>query len=329
MGMPRSLPRLLLATALAALLTPAVASAEIPRKMQRCTVTGTAAGETLRGTPRADVICGLGGADKISGLGGDDVIHAGRGNDSVDGGAGDDRLLGGDGNDRLRGGAGADSLQGEAGKDQIAGDDGDDHLYGEAGDDRMSGGAGDDGLWGSLGADTLDGGPGQNFLSGGPGANLGVSAGQYPDCPTIGQGGYCQFRMHFDATVCPGFGASQGTIPPCIGKTPYAPVGWAVYFTDFPGLYAQFSWITTRAPARMIGFRNFPPIGFLDGTLPASNSANLSVDSAWTLANPTRLRTPDLPGVRAGQPGGPLYLNFVNGQPGADAYIDGYLTPGR
>lgn len=319
----------LLTTAVAVLvLTPAAASADVTQRLPRCTITGTGGADTLRGTPKGDVICGLGGADVIAGLGGDDEIYAGGGDDRVDGGPGDDEVYGAAGNDRLTGGAGDDVLQGEASGDRLSGGAGDDRLYGEGGADRLFGGPGDDGLWAALGDDALDGGPGRNFLSGGPGRNAGVAAASAPDCPRIGSDGLCRFHMHFDASVCPGFGASQGMVPPCIGKTPYAPVGWAVYFTDFPGLYAQFSWATTRAPARIIGFRNFPPIGFLDGTLPASNSANLSVESAWTLANPTRLRTLDRPGVPAGQPGGPLYLNFVNGRIGADAYIDGYLTAG-
>jgi Ca2+-binding RTX toxin-like protein len=324
--MRRALLHLLPAVLAALLLVPAAAAAELSSRPPRCTITGSPKSETLRGTARADVICGLGGDDVVHGLGGDDLIFTSGGEDRIDGGAGDDRLFGGGGADRLSGGAGDDELLGEAGSDTLAGGPGDDRLYGEGGDDRLRGGPGDDGLWAALGSDTLDGGAGDNFLSGGPGRNVGVADPVAPDCPQLGSEGLCRFHMHFDASVCPGFGASQGTMPPCIGKTPYAPVGWAVYFTDFPALYAQFSWMTTRAPARKIGFRNFPPIGFLDATLPASNSADLTVDSAWTLANPTRLRSPGRPGVPAGRPGGPLYLNFVNGRIGADAYIDGYLA---
>ena len=38
--------------------------------------------------------------------------------------------------------------------------------------------------------------------------------------------------------------------------------------------------------------------------------------------------TPDLPGARAGEVGGPLNVNFVGGswdEGGAEIYIDGYL----
>lgn len=322
--MSRSLLHLLAAAAIALLLTPALAAADVTHRLPRCTITGSARADRLLGTPRGDVICGLGGNDVIVGRGGDDKLYGGAGDDRIDAGPGDDVVEGGAGRDRIAGGTGEDSLAGDLGDDVIAGGAGDDKLYGEEGDDVISGGAGDDGLWGSLGGDRLDGGPGDNFLSGGPGANVGVAGPEAPDCPNNGGDGYCYFRMHFDASVCASFSASQGVMPPCVGKTPYAPVPWFVPFTDFPGMYAQFSWVS-NGPARMAGYRNFPPTAFLDGRVPSPGSADLSVERAFTLVTQSQWFTPDRPGVRAGSKGGPLYLNFKNGTIGADIYIDGYL----
>jgi uncharacterized repeat protein (TIGR01451 family) len=82
-----------------------------------CTITGTAAGETLRGTSGNDVICGRGGNDTIRASSGNDVVLGGDGNDALQGDAGDDWLLGGRGRDSLDGGAGSDACEVGAGGD--------------------------------------------------------------------------------------------------------------------------------------------------------------------------------------------------------------------
>lgn len=59
------------------------------------------------------------------------------------------------------------------------------------------------------------------------------------------------------------------------------------------------------------------------------SSPRLMVDRAIVRTDTggtTEFFTPNLPGQAAGEPGGPLYLNFENGKGlGADAYINGYL----
>ena len=86
-----------------------------------CTITGTAADDTLVGTTRADVICTKAGQDTAAGLEGNDVLKLGQGDDTgygddgsdvVKGQADDDQVCGNDQNDRLFGGQGADVIGG-------------------------------------------------------------------------------------------------------------------------------------------------------------------------------------------------------------------------
>ncbi len=68
------------------------------------------------------------------------------------------------------------------------------------------------------------------------------------------------------------------------------------------------------------------PFASIMGTVPGPGKAEYFVNYAYTaIPSPWNGRTPDVPGVRAGQPGGPLYLNFTSGRVGADVRIDGYL----
>ena len=86
-----------------------------------CTITGTAADDTLVGTTRADVICTKAGQDTAAGLEGNDVIKLGQGDDT---GYGDD---------------GSDVVKGQADDDQVCGNDQNDKLYGGQGDDELGG----------------------------------------------------------------------------------------------------------------------------------------------------------------------------------------------
>ena len=109
-----------------------------------CTITGTAAADTLRGTAGDDVICSFGGNDTILGRGGSDEVY---------GGPGADRISGGNGNDWAEGGPGRDSVGGNTGND---------FLDGGGNADRLGGGPGDDALVGGPGTDGIDPGSGSN-----------------------------------------------------------------------------------------------------------------------------------------------------------------------
>jgi Ca2+-binding RTX toxin-like protein len=277
----------------------------------KCTIKGTNGPDQLTGTRGRDVICARGGNDVVVALDGNDHVFAGKGDDRVDGRGGRDHLLGGGGDDDLRGQGGPD------------------FLYGEAGNDRLIGARGDDALYGDPGKDRLMGGRGENHASGGPGRDVGdpydSSAGA--DCPSTDD--YCRFHLHLDVTLpCSSYTAGVGA---CIGRTAYANLGWQVPVVDLPLLFAGFQWLP-RGGAKYTGYTNAKlgvPAGQLQGTVPSPGSADYSIELAYTLewAHPTiRWFTPRQPGVRAGQLGGPLYLNFVNGIVGADMYIDGYLV---
>jgi len=70
----------------------------------------------------------------------------------------------------------------------------------------------------------------------------------------------------------------------------------------------------------------------MDARLPGPGSADLYVDK-WTVQTDTggtvEFFTPNLPGQKAGEPGGPLYLNFEGGKGafdlGAEVHIKGFL----
>jgi Ca2+-binding RTX toxin-like protein len=202
---------------------------------------------------------------------------------------------------------------------------GKDSLYGESGDDRLAGDGSADAIYGGVGDDTLDGGAGADQVVGGPGHNLGGPAPNgIPACPSTREA--CSVSIHVDMKLyCPSY---RFALAACLGTTPYANLGWDVYLSDLPAMWAQFSWTGSRNRNVSMTAVNGVPTGRLDGSAPDSSSAAFSVQNAWTLKwpNPSiRWYTPDRPGVAPGQVGGPLYLNFRNGIVGADAYIDGYL----
>ena len=155
-----------------------------------CTITGTAANDTLVGTSGDDTICGLGGNDVLRGLGGNDTLRGGTGNDALQPGAGDDPWVdGGPGTDTVSyadlatavtvdlatpatgGAAGTDSLvsvesaTGTNLNDTLTGTTGNNTLTGKGGNDALSGGDGNDTLLPGLGNDTVAGGVGTDMVS--------------------------------------------------------------------------------------------------------------------------------------------------------------------
>ena len=60
--------------------------------------------------------------------------------------------------------------------------------------------------------------------------------------------------------------------------------------------------------------------------MPSPNSDRFSVVNAWSNEVSDKWCTEDIAGSRAGDPGGPLSINFVNGFLGADVYLKGFLV---
>ncbi len=317
LDMPRSracwpsarLVALAMVAALALLASAPAQSNALRRGPISCTIHGTPHRDRLIGTPHRDVICAGGGPDIVRSLGGNDYVFGGQGADVISGGSGSDHLLGGPGNDRIRGGAG------------------DDFLYGETGDDHLTAGRGADALFGDVGDDVLSGGPGVNHFSGGLGADRGDpnDALDYPECPNV-RLGYCKISLHVDipfSFYCPSFSTSFGL---CAGKSSGTP-DWSVYVQSLPATFAQFGWIDGggHKETQYTAVQAVVPTALLQGWVPHASSPAFAIDRAYTVLNPGfGFNTPL--GAYPGTPGGPLWLNFVNGYVGADMYIDGYLA---
>ena len=174
-----SVPRRLSFVA-AVLVSLVVASSAGAQGGPACTITGTAAGETLSGTSGADVICGGGGNDRLIGGRGADVLRGEDGSDTLIGRAGADVFEGGAGIDTASYGESSAAVTvsiGDGANDGTAGE-GDDvqadveRVKGGSGDDDLTGDGGPNRLQGDEGIDQLDGGGGDDVLFGGPDADV-------------------------------------------------------------------------------------------------------------------------------------------------------------
>lgn len=153
------------------------------------------------------------------------------------------------------------------------------------------------------------------------------------DCPetTQGQGeqgeGFCRISLHLDASVCPGF-SREMSLYPCTGKI-WGNVPWQILITDLGyGTYGDFRWIPTgpNGERRVVlqTMVTFAPLAGIEGFMKGPQYAEFYVDRAWSIAKGATFVTPRSP-IRAGEVGGPLYLDFRNGTTGADVYVRGYL----
>lgn len=114
-------------------------------------------GENYDRTKNNQVIVAL----NLSGTVGNDTLSGGAAGDTIRGNSGNDRITGGDGNDLLYGDSGSDRINGGRGNDSVFGGTGSDRLFGDDGNDVLTGadasvgrGFGEiDRLTGSLGGD--------------------------------------------------------------------------------------------------------------------------------------------------------------------------------
>lgn len=117
----------------------------------------------------------------------------------------------------------------------------------------------------------------------------------------------------------------NGGGPPPFGDSPYGGRG-AVTMSWHPGPNGFKAVIVTTGGGSGYGSSR------MEARLPGPSSADLSVDK-WTVTTDTggttEFFTPNLPGQKAGEPGGPLYLNFEGGKGafdlGAEVHIKGFL----
>ena len=161
------------------------------------------------------------------------------------------------------------------------------------------------------------GGFGSGFGSG--------SGGALPSCsPWVSESpaSVCRFdQLHIDITdQCKSFGASSDS---CTGNGRSGPFPWANSIDS-----VVFKWSGgARRTVEYDASRDGETVGMLHGTVPDPGSSEFSIDAAFAKGDGVRddFYTPDLPGQKPGELGGPLHLNFNNGRYGADIYIEGYL----
>lgn len=125
-----------------------------------------------------------------------------------------------------------------------------------------------------------------------------------------------------------------------LGNCYFYKLNWAcegiTTFGDAPWAHAvcKFSWNWNTHQVLFVAYpdrdRELAGQAHLSGTMPSSSSPEFTVTEAYAqndkgYPNGDHFFTPNLPGAAAGQVGGPLYVNFVNGAAGADAYIQGFL----
>jgi hypothetical protein len=169
-------------------------------------------------------------------------------------------------------------------------------------------------------------------LKSGPGCGGGVSdtiasEGEndaVPSCPSTAP--ICSFQLSFDTNApCPSFGASFGM---CIGTSYGATTPWTQPVFSYPAAYATLLWAGSAVKTLSISATNLAVVSAISGTVPVSHSPNFTVQTAFAAkwSNPgIQFYTPDIPGVIAGQMGGPLWINFVNGRVGATVHLHGFL----
>jgi hypothetical protein len=179
-------------------------------------------------------------------------------------------------------------------------------------------------------------------VGGESGAEPGAAKGAYyPPCsPYVSEGTIpvCRFdELHLDLdqegpfNPCR-FGSPNGN---CAGVADRGPFPWG---TSAFGARTkvQIFWTCCRRNLTVVAYQpegGSIGVAHLGGVIPSSSSSRFTIDDGFAQNDTGYPRgdhfyTPDLPGQAAGEPGGPLYLNFVNGSGtnlGADAYISGYL----
>lgn len=153
----------------------------------------------------------------------------------------------------------------------------------------------------------------------------------YPECPTT-TASYCSLQVHLDA-VKPCFPSTfSGSVGVCVGTSDGNP-RWTVPKERLQdGVFTAFAWCelgACRYQGKRIAIyvisRGGAQVGVIGGVVPSAGSDQFQVAFAYLYGvsglsyGVTQLTAP------AGQPGGPLNLNFKSGRIGADVYIRGFL----
>lgn len=152
-----------------------------------------------------------------------------------------------------------------------------------------------------------------------------VGVGDIPACPSK-DGSICLLAPQNNSIVvdffsqfgnCSDWASSGGN---CDGNTLNAPSAWAPQYQDV----TNFHWNGKPGGYRDAAWYSGDSEPFLTGSVPNPASERFSIKDGVTLPHTMRWCTPDLAGVPAGSPGGPLYLDYTNGRHGT-IHFWGYL----
>jgi len=150
----------------------------------------------------------------------------------------------------------------------------------------------------------------------------GLAVSDIPLCPSTAEDVCHLETMHFDTPICPGFTQIAGNCDGSVNGTD----GW----TTRGGGDGHFLWEDQYAGgARTISLfedDEAPQRWALHGWGGGPRSPDFAIGSSFNLnsTHPEIIRKTPAIGP-AGEPGGPLHLDFKNGTVGADVYIRGYL----
>ncbi len=157
------------------------------------------------------------------------------------------------------------------------------------------------------------------------------SGGEYPTCsPYMSEGPseICSLggiRLHVSGCS---FADPSGS---CRGEG-YGTSPWGLRPDGGPG-FSIFNWATygSQRAVVMINQKNFelenPPLMRMEAHMSDPGSHRLMVDRATVQSENGLVEffTPNLPGQAAGEPGGPLDLNFEQPRSSSNIYLNGYL----
>jgi len=150
----------------------------------------------------------------------------------------------------------------------------------------------------------------------------GVRGEDIPPCPARGRS-YCRLaELHLDGSVCPSFTAYAGSCGGSIsGPSPWWSNGGNFHWSDRVGNYRTVE-MSAYTPQDMSVDK-----WRIEGSMSGPEKAEWMVSDAWNKGDgePVQHWQAADVGVRAGELGGPLHLNFRNGVLGADIYVRGYM----
>ena len=142
-----------------------------------------------------------------------------------------------------------------------------------------------------------------------------------PRCPARGRTVCRLDELHLDAGLCPGFTKYAGNCSGSIkGPAPWWTNGGNFHWSDRVGNYRTVE-MSAYMPEDMSVDK-----WRIEGAMSGPETAEWGIEDAWNKGDGEPVLHWSAPHVgKAGELGGPLYVDFENGIIGADIYVHGYL----